>query len=73
MTGECGGAPHRRELVIDGSRRPDGIGSLGSRLTYADVRRLGRVLGALAAAGLIDECHVFVWGVEDGSAGRADR
>jgi hypothetical protein len=29
-------------------------------LTQADALRLGRVIRALAAAGLIDECYVFV-------------
>jgi hypothetical protein len=59
--------------VINGWSRADGVDVLGTRLTDAEARRLGRVLGALVAAGLIDECHVFVCAVEDGSAGRVDR
>jgi hypothetical protein len=73
MTGESVGAPYGLDPVINGWSRADGIDVLGTRLTYAEARRLGRVLGALAAAGLIDECHVFVCAAEDGSAGRANR
>jgi hypothetical protein len=37
------------------------MGTIASAgLTQADALRLGRVIGALAAAGLIDECYVFV-------------
>jgi hypothetical protein len=36
-------------------------------LTQTDARRLGRVMRALAAAGLIDECYVFVHAPEPGS------
>jgi hypothetical protein len=73
MTGESVGPPHRLDPVIDGWSRADEIDVLRTCLTQADARRLGRVLGALAAAGLIDECHVFVCTVEDGSAGRPNR
>jgi hypothetical protein len=37
-------------------------------LTQADVLRLGRVLRALAAAGLIDEWHVRIRGIDGQTA-----
>jgi hypothetical protein len=78
MTDESGGAPARLDAVIgtwdahrwttDASGPADLIDVLDRRLNEADARRLGRVLRALADAGLIDECYVLVCAVELGSA-----
>ena len=44
------------------------MGTIASAgLTQTDVLRLGRVIRALAAAGLIDECYLFVRGPGPGS------
>jgi hypothetical protein len=78
MTDESAGAPERLDVLTgrwktqgwttDASGPADLIDVLNTRLSEADAIRLGRVLCALADAGLIDECHVFVCAVELGSA-----
>jgi hypothetical protein len=70
MTDECAGTPGRLDAWID-RRRTEGWAPeadlMDARLSEADALRLGRVLRALADAGLIDDCHLFVPPVGPGS------
>jgi hypothetical protein len=66
VTDEHGGASERLDALLDPRRwttaynAADLIDVLDGRLSDADAVRLARVLGSLADAGLIRECHVFV-------------
>jgi hypothetical protein len=80
MTDVSGGAPRwlyalirwkTRGWTTDDSRPAYRIDVLDTRLNEADALRLGRVLLALADAGLIDECHVIVCAFELDGAGSA--
>ena len=73
MTDVSGGAPRRlyalirwksREWRTDPSRPAYRIDVLDTRVDEADAHRLGRILVALADAGLIDECRVCVCAFE---------
>jgi hypothetical protein len=60
MTDDSIGTWRARARRIDASSPADLIDVLDRQLSEADALRLGRVLRALADAGLIHECHVFV-------------
>jgi hypothetical protein len=74
VTDEYGGASERPDALVDPRRWTTASGPaelidvLAGRLSEADALRLARVLHALADAGLIRECHVFVAPAELGGA-----